>query len=329
MKAHRDSTGEMPAFTMYEDDHAEADGVAKKIKRIYEAGCKYSDIAVLYRTNSISRVFEEALLLRDVPFSVQGGSCFWEQRYVADVIDYLRLAVNPKDSHALMRVLNRPNRYFGKEFRDAMERTMASGKSAWEALRTNPLSKEWRYKKQVDLLSSQLLQLGRNIHMSLTTQLYYIYDTIGYRDFLRTDSADDLFEERMESVEEMFSLGEQFASTEELLDYVDVQLQAYQRNAQSSDAVTLSTIHKAKGLEYSHVFIVACVDGVIPHIDAENREEERRILYVAMTRAIDSLQLSAVRTHKDHAAYISPFLEDVTELLKVENAPALPPEEWF
>lgn len=329
VRASRNSTGKVPSFTLYEDEHTEANGVARKIKRMHEAGCKYSDIAILYRTNSISRVFEEALLLRDIPFVVQGGSCFWEQQYVADVLDYLRLAVNAQDSKALLRILNRPNRFFGKEFREAVETAIKNGKSTWEALTANPLAKEWRYKKQADILSNQLLWLNRNSHMSLSMLLYYIYDTIGYRDFLRTNAADDLYEERMESVEEMFSLGDQFDSAQDLLDYVDMQTLAYQRNAQCDDAISLSTIHKSKGLEYPHVFIVTCVDGIIPHVDSKNREEERRILYVAMTRAIDSLELSAVTMRKDNIVYVSPFLQDVKDLLKVENASNLPMNNIF
>ena len=146
---------------------------------------------------------------------------------------------------------------------------------------------------------------------------------------MRTNAAIDLYEERKESVEEMFSLGDQFDSAQDLLDYVDMQTLAYHRNAQCDVAISLSTIHKSKGLEYPHVFIVTCVDGIIPHVDSKNREEERRILYVAMTRAIDSLELSAVTMRKDNIVYVSPFLQDVKDLLKVENASNLPMNNIF
>ena len=240
-----------------------------------------------------------------------------------DVLDYLKLAVNPDDSDALLRVLNRPNRYFGNAFREAMTAYMGrTGASARKALTGSPLASEWRYRKNADQLASQLLWLNRNAASDLATLLRYIYDDIGYRNFLKTDAAEELYEERMESVEEMLSLGEQFSTAEDLLDYVELQRMAYQQNAQREDAVTLSTIHRAKGLEFRHVFLVSCVNGVIPHKDAEDLEEERRILYVGMTRATDDLELSAVRFLHEHPAFVSPFITDIKDLLKVENAPA-------
>lgn len=322
VKASRPS-GSSPSFILYEDEKAQADGVARKVKRLAESGEEYEEMAILYRTNASSRVCEEALLLRNIPFKVQGGRCFWEQPYVVDVLDYLKLAVNPDDSDALLRVLNRPNRYFGNAFREAMTAYMGrTGASARKALTKNPLALEWRYRKNADRLASQLLWLNRNANSDLTALLRYIYDDIGYRDFLKTDAAEELYEERMESVEEMLSLGEQFSTAEDLLDYVELQRMAYQQNAQRENAVTLSTIHRAKGLEFRHVFLVSCVNGVIPHKDAEDLEEERRILYVGMTRATDDLELSAVRFLHDHPAFVSPFITDIKDLLKVENAPA-------
>lgn len=322
VKSSRPS-GSPPSFILYEDEKAQADGVARKIKRLAEAGEKYEDMAILYRTNASSRICEESLLLRNIPFQVQGGRCFWEQPYIADVLDYLRLAVNPDDSDALLRVLNRPNRYLGNAFREAVTAYMSqTGASARKALTENPLASKWQYQKNADRFASQLLWLNRNAGSDLPVLLRYIYDDIGYRDFLKTDAAEELYEERTESIEEMLSLGEQFSAAEDLLDYVELQLIAYRQNAQRDDAVTLSTIHRAKGLEFRHVFLISCVNGVLPHSDTEDIEEERRILYVGMTRATDDLELSAVRFWHDHAVLVSPFITDIRDHLKVENAPA-------
>lgn len=319
----RQSLGRKPSFVYYDDDRAEADGIARKIKRMHEAGAKYGDIAILYRVNSISRILEEALLLREIPFNVQGGKRFFEQQYVADIIDYLRLAVNPEDSKSLLQILNRPNRFFGQEFRSAVEDHMKKyNTSAWNAVRLNERAREWRYKKSVDAFSNHLLWLNKNTSGNLITLLYYIYDNIGYKGFLKTDTAEDLYEERMESVDELFTLAIQFATASDLVKYADMQLVAYEKNSNCADAVTLSTVHKAKGLEYATVFIATCIDGMFPHKDAPNREEERRILYVAMTRAIDNLELSTVEVRRDNRVYISPFIESINSYLKVENAPS-------
>jgi len=323
VKSGRASINKKPSFVYYDDEHAEADGISRKIKRMQEAGGKLSDIAILYRVNSISRVFEEALMLRDIPFNVHGGKRFFEQQYIADVIDYLRLATDLKDSKALLRILNRPNRFFGKEFRAAVEKHMETHKSsAWDAVRKNERAREWRYSKSVDAFSNQLLWLNKNASHGIVTLLNYIYDDIGYREFLKTDAAEDLYVERMEGVDELFSLALQFRTAAELVEYADMQLKAYEKNANCEDSVTLSTVHKAKGLEYPTVFIVTCIDGMFPHRDAPDREEERRILYVAMTRAIDNLELSTVETRRDYRVYLSPFIEGINSKLKVENAPS-------
>jgi DNA helicase-2/ATP-dependent DNA helicase PcrA len=319
----RKGIGEKPAMVLYDDDRAEAEGVARAIKRLGGEGRAYRDIAILYRVNSVSRTFEEALLQLDIPFVVQGGKKFFEQQYVGDVIDYLRLAVNPEDSAALLRVLNRPSRFFGQEFRAAVEAYIESKKvSAWEAIRKNPRASEWRYKKSVQAFSKHILWLSKNRNSSITTLLYYIYDDVGYSEFLRSDASEDLYTERMESVDELHSLATRFSTAAEMVTYADMQIKAYAKNAGSDNAVTLSTVHKAKGLEYPTVFVVTCVDGMFPHKDAQDREEERRILYVAMTRAIDSLVLSSPESRRDNRVFISPFLEGIGNALNVKNAPS-------
>lgn len=321
IKASRDS-GAKPRLTYYEDEKAEASGVSRKIKRLAEAGIKYSDMAILYRNNSSSRVCEDALLLRDIPFSVQGGQPFWEQPYIADVLNYLRLALDPEDSDALLQILNRPNRYLGNAYREAVIECMKSKKiSAWQALKENPLANQWRYRRSADDLMTHILWLNKNFNNDLENLLDYIYDNIGYREFLRTDAAEDLFEDREESIEEMYSLAEQYETVEDLLGYVQMQERAYQKNAGNPNSVTLSTIHRAKGLEYKIVFLISCVDGIIPHADAEDPEEERRILYVGMSRAIDDLELSTIRVCKKRPSIPSPFLAEIRKEITVANDP--------
>lgn len=321
IKASRGS-GAKPRLTYYEDEKAEASGVSRKIKRLAESGVRYSDMAILYRNNSSARVCEDALLLRDIPFSVQGGQPFWEQPYIADVLNYLRLALDPEDSDALLQILNRPNRYLGNAYREAVVECMKSGKiSARRALKENPLANQWRYRRSSDELLTHILWLNKNFSNDLEILLDYIYDEIGYREFLRTDAAEDLLEDREESIEEMYSLAEQYETVEDLLGYVQMQERAYQKNTGNPDSVTLSTIHRAKGLEYKIVFLISCVDGIIPHADAEDPEEERRILYVGMSRAIDDLELSTVRVCKKRPSIPSPFLAEIRKEITVANDP--------
>lgn len=316
----RESSGEKPAFTFYEDEHKEAEGIANHISSLVRFGANYGDIAVLYRVNYQSRIFEEVLFRKDIPYRVQGGSSFYEQQYISDVIDYLRLAVNPDDSNALLRILNRPNRYFGSVFRTAVEEYMTKHIcSARIAVAANDKSKEWRYGKNVDQLLTNLFWLNKNSQTNAADLVAYIYDKIGYQEFMKSDASDELYEQRLEDADELLALADQFRSAKDLVEYVDLQLEAYRKNAGNPNTVTLATVHKVKGLEFPVVFVASCNEALFPHRRSNNAEEERRLMYVAMTRAKDTLSLSAVKQIKGNKVDKSRFIDEIQEFIDVRN----------
>lgn len=316
----RIDSGGLPVFTCYEDERTEAESTANKIMSMVQAGSKHGDFAVLYRVNFQSRALEAAFLDRHIPYKVQGGTPFFEQRYIVDIVDYLRLAVNPDDSGALLRVLNRPNRFFGEIFRKAVTQCMDETKvSARVALFSNALAGEWRYTKSVDALVTHIYWLNKNRFQNAEGLVSYVYDVINYLDFLKSDSSDEMYEERLENVDELLTLSNQFRSADEMVDYVDRQLLTYKENADNPDSVTLSTVHKIKGLEFPSVFIVSCIESLFPHRRSEDVEEERRLMYVAMTRAENTLDISAIKQRREQPAYKSRFIDEMQDCIKVAN----------
>lgn len=195
------------------------------------------------------------------------------------------------------------------------------GVSARKALLDMPVSREWRYRDRVDEFFLHLNWLSSRNFMPPIDLLHYIYGNIGYRDFLRKDVSEELYEERKENADELFNHAIQFNTVEDLVRYADTQKAAYKKYGDSPDTVTLTTIHKAKGLEYKVVFIVTCVSGMFPHKDSEDFEEERRIMYVAMTRAIDGLEISSVVNRGGLVSEQSPFINEIGECVQVINIP--------
>jgi DNA helicase-2/ATP-dependent DNA helicase PcrA len=316
----RKAVGEKPALTIYDDERREAEGIANQIKSMIRMGSSYGDMAVLYRVNYQSRAFEEALFRKGIPYKVQGGVSFYEQQYIWDVIDYLRLAVNPDDSAALLRILNRPNRYFGDAFRAEVERHMAKYRcSARIAVAVNSKSREWRYSNNVDQFMSDLFWLNKNSRLNAADLIEFIYCDVGYREFLKSDASEELYEQRQEDADELLSLAAPFSDAKSLVEYVDLQTKAYRKNAESPDAVTLATVHKVKGLEFPVVFVASCNETIFPHHRSNSDEEERRLMYVAMTRARDILALSIVNEIKGKQATQSRFIDEIQDYLDVRN----------
>ena len=320
VQSGRNTAGEMPTFTIYEDESVEAEAIGHRILTLVTNGGSFKDTAVLYRTNFKSRAFEEAFLNMGIPFKVQGGTRFFERRYVSDVLDYLRLAVDPDNSSALLNVLNRPNRYFGTVFREAMDDYMKkTGASAFIALSGNNKAKEWRFSKYIDQLSTHILWMNKNRKLNAKLLVEYVYNTIGYKDFLKKDASDELFEERLEDMEELLELAGKFESADDFVKHIDTQIAASVNFEEVDDAVTLATVHKVKGLEFPNVFIVSCNEELFPHKRSDDLEEERRIMYVAMTRAKDYLGISAVNYFRYQKARVSRFVEEIENDIFSEN----------
>src|SRR3954471_8258608 len=293
-------SGERIRYYQAFDSDAEARFVAAKIEEHRRAE---SDIraAVLYRTNAQSRVFEEALRRAGLAYNIVGGFSFYERMEVRDIISYLKLALNPHDSIALMRVINSPARGLGKTTLDQIERHAKDyGVSHWETISIltnqgtglNPraISALKKFQEIITNLVTATNNAASSASPVSDVVKAAILDT-GYADALKSENSDEA-EARLENLEELVNAAVDYDKQEGegLRDFIDHAALVSDSDQYKRDApVTLMTMHSAKGLEFPLVFIVGLEDGLFPHArsatDPAELEEERRLAYVAITRA--------------------------------------------
>ena len=292
--------GERIRYYQAFDAEAEARFVASKIEEHRRADSTLR-AAVLYRTNAQSRVFEEALRRAGIAYNIVGGFSFYERMEVRDVISYLKLALNPHDSIALMRVINSPARGLGKQTLDEIERRAKDyGVSHWETIAIITEKGEGLSPRAVSALKNFqniITNLVRATSEAAQTDAPVsdvvkaaIQDT-GYADALKTENSDEA-EARLENLQELVNAAIDYDAQEGegLRDFIDHAALVSDQDQYKRDApVTLMTMHAAKGLEFPLVFIVGLEDGLFPHsrsaTDPAELEEERRLCYVAITRA--------------------------------------------
>lgn len=292
--------GALVRLAQFEEDRQESEAVARAIA---EGGRRHGDAAILYRTNAQSRPFEEELVRRRIPYVVVGGMKFYERAEVKDVIAYLRLAVRPEDDLAFRRVVNVPARGIGAATLDRLRDTAReSGRSWWEVSEQPPPGLSDR--ARVSLV--RFRQLVEDLRVKAQTYspsalIERLFEATGYAAlFEGSEDREDVA--RRENLQELVSSAREFerrnAEGATVAEYLDTVSLATDTDVLGSrgGAVTLSTLHAAKGLEFPAVFIVGLEEGYLPHgeslEDAEELEEERRLLYVGMTRARDELTLT-------------------------------------
>ena len=284
----------------FPEDRSESEAVARAI---LNSGRAPAELAILYRTNAQSRAFEEELVRRRVPYVVVGGMKFYERAEVKDALAYVRLAVRPDDDLAFRRVVNVPARGIGTatlEKIDAAARE--SGRSWWEVSADPPPGLTDRARVALSRFRSRVEDLREKAGTySPSALLEHVLSATGYAALY--ESSDDPEDQgRRENLQELVSSAREFersnpegATVAEYLDGVSLATDT-EAAASRGGAVTLSTLHAAKGLEFPAVFVVGLEEGYLPHgqsgEDPEELEEERRLLYVGMTRAKDELTLT-------------------------------------
>jgi DNA helicase-2/ATP-dependent DNA helicase PcrA len=291
------------------DDREEAQTVVRQILAgVREQGRPYGHYAVFYRTNAQSRLFEEAMLEYDIPHVVVGGVRFYDRAEVKDALAYVRLALNPADSVAARRIVNKPARGIGERaIERAEEIARESGAPLLEGLRRYAEEGEGgRSAAKVRAFLELHAELARELPGRAPAEgLALVLEKSGYLRRLEQDGGSEA-EARIENLRELVAAAADFAranpgddsrsALELFLDQVSLvsDLDAYDRR---EDRVSLMTVHTAKGLEFPVVFVVGMEEGIFPHSasarDEAGLEEERRLCYVAMTRAMERLVLSS------------------------------------
>lgn len=306
------------------DEDEEAWNIAREIEALMIDGLQPKDFAVLYRTNAQSRPLEEAMIKAKIPYVVIGSANFYDRKEIRDMLAYLRLSQDLSDDDSLKRIINTPNRFLGKSFVDSIDMFASRyGLSLHEALIKSPASKEWRYQG-----ASNLYRLLLKISESECTTaelLRMIRDETDYDNWLvKDDSSNDEETEndRLENLTSLMAVAHKFPKVKDFLDYIDSVSTKKNSNKNDDNKVKLMTIHRSKGLEFPAVFVAGVGEGLLPHknaVSVSDIEEERRLMYVAMTRAEKWLQISFSDHYQQNKCGASVFIEELLKAIKEPN----------
>ena len=307
------------------NERDEAQYVIRKVKELINKGVEYQDIAVLYRTNAQSRVLEEEMLKENLPYRVIGSFYFYSRKEIKDLIAYLRLIHNPKDNVSLLRVINTPKRGIGLKTIESLTITADSQNiSIFEAINSG---KELEFKHMIEKLSAMKDDL------TLTELIDKVLTASGIKNELESEKTLES-EIRLENLEEFKSITKSFEEKDGLISLEDFLLEIslisdVEEYKDDPNKISLMTIHSVKGLEFNHVFVVGLEEGIFPHInslmDNSELEEERRLCYVAITRAKDDLYLVNARHRtlfgKEQINPVSRFINEISPDLLETNTP--------
>ena len=329
-------------FEAYNNDE-ESSFIVDKIKMLERDGYKKSEIAILYRNNFLSRRLEEELNGRGIPYIIYGGFRFFERSEIKDMIAYLRVIVNPDDDSAFERTINNPPRGIGQKTIDIIRKfAKADNRSLWKTIKSlqnqNNDEISSRVKTSLTNYISLIEIISNEINdLSLDEILIKIYKESKLKSYYSEQKGEEAIS-KQENIEELFITAENFIKNnydseniiDDFLDNAALEAGDYQSKL-DNDPVQLMTIHSAKGLEFPVVFLTGLEEGIFPN---ENRksgedflEEERRLCYVAITRAMKSLYITFANARYLHGSYnylmpsrfISEIPDELLESVKSDN----------
>ncbi len=316
--------GEKVKYYRAYDEKDEAHYVSYHAKKLIEDGIEPEEIAVLYRTNAQSRMVEEALLKERVPYHIVGGLNFYARKEIKDLLAYLRLIHNEQDNVSLLRVINTPKRGIGLRTIDKLiEKADSENISIYEAITS---SKELAFKNIIESLKKI------KEHVTLTELIDKVLDATGMKADLESEKTLES-EIRLENLEEFKSITKDFEEREGVISLEDFLFEVslvtdVDTRQDGTSKINLMTVHSVKGLEFDYVFVIGLEEGIFPHMNSlmseSDVEEERRLCYVAITRAKEQLYLLNARRRtlfgKDQVNPPSRFIGEIKEeLLSMER----------
>jgi len=285
------------------DENEEARKIARHIQKLVDSGVKHSDIAILYRVNVLSRSLEEGLNREGINYKLVGGVRFYERAETKDLLSYLRLMVNVHDDFSLKRIINKPKRGIGKASIEKLELAAhQASKSIFEFLESSSNEElEALVKKKNTKTLKQFVEDVRFVAKKAEESMYDFIDLLE-----ETFKIKEIYINTPDAMEKIFNIDEFYGifrdyiknnPEAELIEFLnDLSLQSDQDEVEG-ESIFMMSIHAAKGLEFGHVFVVGLEEGFLPIIgEGSDLEEERRLGYVAFTRAKDTLTLSHAKS---------------------------------
>ena len=330
------SSNDLPMLVHLDTQIDEATYIAEQIKDYIQKGGKYSDIAILYRNNAISKNIGMALRNVSIPFEIHGGLPFYQRKEIKDIIAYLTVMTNPYSTVQLKRIINVPRRGIG----NATITEIENYAKAYNPILTIPqvltghldnIKLPPARREKLEHFTSLYTNINyNNVGTSIKELIEYFYDHTGYLNYLMDE---DNAEERLDNAKEFLSDAQKFdeevdPNSDTLFNRCGMFLQKIalqtnvDKNDESEEKVTLMTLHASKGLEFPFVIIAGCEEGTLPSnlaIRAKDVPEERRLMYVGMTRAEKKLIMTAVKERLIYGQYQAQGLSRFVTEIKPEH----------
>lgn len=330
------SSNDLPMLVHLDTQIDEATYIAEQIKDYIQKGGKYSDIAILYRNNAISKNIDMALRNASIPFEIHGGLPFYQRKEIKDIIAYLTVMTNPYSTVQLKRIINVPRRGIG----NATITEIENYAKAYNPILNIPqvltghldnIKLPPARREKLDHFTSLYTNINyNNVGTSIKELIEYFYEQTGYLNYLMDE---DNAEERLDNAKEFLSDAQKFdeevdPNSDTLFNRCGMFLQKIalqtnvDKNDESEEKVTLMTLHASKGLEFPFVIIAGCEEGTLPSnlaIRAKDVPEERRLMYVGMTRAEKKLIMTAVKERLIYGQYQAQGLSRFVTEIKPEH----------
>ena len=327
------SAGEKICAMLAQSDYQEADFIVSEIEKLTSIfNYSYSDIAILYRQNAMSRVYENKFLESDIPYRIIRGVSFYDRMEVRDVLSILRLAVNPLDRPSLDRVSNFAIKGMGAVKRNSFydwlksldDETLNDPAKVWSIVAGGAWQVKGALNDSIRAFATHMCGILELADRGIKPAIDYVLDDMEYDSYLK-DSDSETYRDRLDNVRELKSIvpdGNLAETLAEAALFTDADTEA-----SSDDAVGLLTLHASKGLDFPVVFIVGMEENIFPHSrskdDADELEEERRLCYVGMTRAEERLYLTAARSRRIYGGKmendLSRFLFEIPDSCKMTD----------
>ncbi len=305
-------SGAEPVIIEAANEDDEAIQIANEIKNLTEAhGYDFKDMAVLYRANSLSRPIEDAFKQHEIPYHIENASSFYQRYEVRVLLDYLKFINDPESDEGdevLRKIINVPNRYIGKTFMTGLDE-FAEKRNVYlyEALKTMPIDIPY-LKKFIKEFIGIIKPLSRDCEQLEPAEIIHLLREILYYDqYITDDDVPAPDDSKIENINQLQIVAGKYKNISDLINYTETFKEEISNN---KDGAALMTVHKSKGLEYPVVFLIGLVNGVMPHKQGE-LEEERRIAFVGMSRAMKRLYLTYSQNYSGKSIKRSRFLDEI------------------
>lgn len=299
-----------PQYNIYSNEYEEAENIADKIIEISKS-YDYKDIAILARTNAQLTKIQSIFHKKHIPFNVIGGKTLIELPEIILLLSYLKLSLYENDNQSFEYIYNKPNRWLDKKFlQEVHNNSIRKNISYYSAMMTID-RRNWRFKNGIDEIYEVINYLQNKRFHNVGEMVKYLRTRLNIDEYISRGkvSDDGGYTEQIENMNAFENIANQYSSLNEFLTYMNNIKR--ELNSMSLNRVNLLTIHKSKGLEYPVVFIIGCNDNLLPHEKNNDINDEKRLFYVAITRAEKELYLSSTTSYNSKTYYSSPFLDPI------------------